>query len=124
MEKLNISGTNKTPTVICDADLGLIEFDGMSYSEDNILFYEPVFNWLNEYLKNPKEVTNFNMKIRYLNSSAVKCIFDMLELLTNLSKKGKVVHINWHFEEEDEEMKESGKNYSNLFNHEFNLIAI
>ncbi len=113
---------SKTPLVFCDGDLGTVELAGMSYSEDTFVFYEPIFNWINEYLQNPNEVTNFNMKIRYFNTSSVKCLFDLLEMFSNLSKSGKKVNINWYYDQEDEEMRDTGENFSNILNCEFQLM--
>jgi hypothetical protein len=122
MKPLFIPETTKTPLVNCNSDLGLIELSGMSYSEDNFAFYEPVFLWLNEYVLLPNVETNFNMKIRYFNTSAVKCLFDILEIFTNLSKSGKKVNINWYYDEEDEEMRDTGENFSSILNCDFTLI--
>jgi len=122
MEPLFIEATQKTPAVNFDAESGLIELYGMSYSEDTFAFYEPLFKWINEYVKNPVELTNFNMKIKYFNTSSVKCLFDILEIFTNLSKSGKKVNINWFYDEEDEEMRDTGENFSNILNCNFKLV--
>ena len=122
MKPLNIVDTSKTPLVFCDCDLGTVELSGMSYSEDTFAFYEPIFKWINEYLQNPNEVTNFNMKIKYFNTSSVKCLFDLLEMFSNLSKSGKKVNINWYYDQEDEEMRDTGENFSNILNCEFQLM--
>ena len=122
MKPLNIVATSKTPLVFSDGDLGTVELAGMSYSEDTFVFYEPIFNWINEYLQNPNEVTNFNMKIRYFNTSSVKCLFDLLEMFSNLSKSGNKVNINWYYDQEDEEMRDTGENFSNILNCEFQLM--
>ncbi|MEY3417256.1 MAG: hypothetical protein RL711_433 [Bacteroidota bacterium] len=121
MKPLFIPATAKTPLVNCDFDMGMVELSGMSYSEDTFGFYEPVFLWLNEYVLQPNEETNFNMKIKYFNTSSVKCLFDILEVFTNLSKSGKKVHINWYYDKEDEEMRDTGENFSSILNCDFTL---
>lgn len=121
MKPIHFPATSKTPLVICNYEQGLVEISGMSFSEDTFGFYEPVFSWINEYVKNPQEITNFNMKIKYFNTSSVKCLFDILELFTNLSKSGEKVHINWYYDKEDEEMKDTGSNFSNILNCDFVL---
>jgi hypothetical protein len=122
MKPLNIEATSKTPAVKFDYDLGVIELSGMSYSEDTFAFYEPIFAWINEYVQNPNTLTNFNMKIKYFNTSSVKCLFDILEIFANLAKSGQHVNINWFYDEEDEEMRDTGENFSNILNSEFKLL--
>ena len=122
MKPLNIEATTKTPSVKFDKDSGVIELAGMSYSEDTFAFYEPVFKWINEYIQDPNVLTNFNMKIKYFNTSSVKCLFDILEIFTNLSKAGHNVNINWFYDEEDEEMRDTGENFSNILNSDFKLL--
>lgn len=122
MKPLTIEATSKTPAVKFDKDSGIIEISGMSYSEDTFAFYEPIFAWINEYIQNPNVLTNFNMKIKYFNTSSVKCLFDILEIFSKLSKSGKNVNINWFYEEEDEEMKDTGENFSHILNCEFKIM--
>lgn len=122
MKPLFIPATAKTPLVNCDHELGLVELSGMSYAEDTFTFYEPVFLWLNEYVLHPHEVTNFNMKIKYFNTTAVKCLFDMLEIFAHLAKSNKKVNINWYYDKEDEEMRDTGENFSNILNCDFTLM--
>ena len=51
MGKISIEGTSKTPTVLFDAEEGLIELKGRSIPENSIEFYK-IRN--EEYLKNFK----------------------------------------------------------------------
>jgi len=54
MEKLQIEGTAKTPTVNFDPS-GKLELKGRSIPENSIEFYKPLMEWLDEYEKNPQE---------------------------------------------------------------------
>ena len=121
MKPLIIEATSKTPAVKLDYETGIIELAGMSYSEDTFAFYEPIFAWINEYIQDPNTFTNFNMKIKYFNTSSVKCLFDILEIFAKLSKSGKNVNINWFYDEEDDEMRDTGQNFSHILNAEFKL---
>lgn len=122
MIALNIKGTNKSPSVTCVAENGFIEISGMSYAEDAFAFYEPIFNWLNDYLKIIAPVTEFNMKVKYFNTSSVKCIFDIMEVLSTWSKQGHKVKINWYYDSEDEEMKDTGENFGNILGLPVSLV--
>lgn len=80
----------------CNSDLGLVEFAGMSYSDDTFAFYGPVFISLKEYVLYPHEETSFDMKMKYFNTSSVKCLFDILEIFASITKQGYKVNVNWH----------------------------
>jgi hypothetical protein len=122
MKPLFIPETPKTPLVNCNCELGMIELSGMSYSEDTFAFYEPVFLWLNKYALQPHEETNFNMKIKYFNTGAVKCLFDILEIFSKLSQQGNKVNVNWFYDVNDKELLASGEDYSAMLGYPFNMI--
>jgi len=123
MEPITIAGTTKSPDVKLDANEGLIELSGMSYAEDTFVFYEPIFDWINTYARNPAAHTTLNMKVKYFNTSSIKCMFDILEAVANIGKEGHKTTINWYYDEEDEEMKDTGENFSHILNFPFNVMV-
>ena len=124
MEPIIIAGTTKSPDIKLDAKEGLIELSGMSYAEDTFVFYEPIFDWINDYARKPSAETTLNMKVKYFNTSSIKCMFDILEAVANIGKEGHKTTINWFYDEEDEEMKDCGENFSNILNFPFNILIM
>ena len=49
MEPLYLEATDETPGVNLDADKNIFEFNGKSLPEDVVTFYNPIFDWLNQY---------------------------------------------------------------------------
>lgn len=124
MGKVAIEGSAKTPTVSFDPDNGIMELKGRSIPENSIEFYKPVVDALDEYSKNPKEVTKVNIQLEYFNTSSSKCILDLFKKLENIHKEGKEVVINWHYEEDDEDMLEAGEDYQAIIKVPFKMIEV
>jgi len=120
MEVLNIESTKKTPEITFNPKSGEMLVQGISCSENSLGFFEPVFNWINNYLSTPTEKTVLTIKLKYYNTSSAKCILELLDKFTSLKANGKNISVNWHTEG-DEEMQESGENFSAILDFEFNI---
>ena len=124
MDQITIEGTPKTPTVNFDATSGKVEIKGRSIPENSIEFYKPLVDWLEEYGKIPKELTEVNIQLEYFNTSSSKCILDVFKKLEVISKSGNEVIINWYYEEDDEDMLEAGEDYQSIIRIPFKMIEI
>jgi len=124
MESLSIEGTNKTPSVNLDPESGVIEIKGRSIPENSIEFYRPIVEWLDQYAKNPNKKTIVNVQLEYFNTSSSKCILDIFKKLESLKKARNEVVINWYYEEDDEDMLESGEDYESIIRVPFKMIEI
>ncbi|MDC3220428.1 DUF1987 domain-containing protein [Flavobacteriales bacterium] len=124
MESIKIDGTPKTPTVNFDIESGLLELIGRSIPENSIEFYKPVLEGLDQYSDSPRDKTKVNIKLEYFNTSSSKCILDVLKKLEGIHKSGSEVIINWHFEEDDEDMEEAGEDYQAIIQVPFNMIEV
>ena len=92
------------PEVKFDADTGVCEITGESYMESTNTFYLPLINWLEEFMNQKGEKVTLNIKLVYFNTSATKCLLDILELLKKYQDEGGEVEINWFFDKEDPDM--------------------
>jgi hypothetical protein len=124
MEAISIEGTAKTPTVKFDSDLGIMEIKGRSIPENSIEFYKPLVDWLDEYAKSAKDLTQVNIQLEYFNTSSSKCILDVFKKLEAIHKGQSEVIINWHYEEDDEDMLEAGEDYESIIRVPFKMIEI
>jgi hypothetical protein len=124
MESISIEGTTKTPSVKLNPESGVIEIKGRSIPENSIEFYRPIIEWLDEYAKNPNKNTTVNVQLEYFNTSSSKCILDIFKKLESLKKARNEVIINWYYEEDDEDMLESGEDYESIIRVPFKMIEI
>jgi hypothetical protein len=122
MERINLEGGIKVPKLQCDAQTGVILIEGVSVPENTVDFYHPVVFWMQEYVKNPQEMTVFNLRLEYFNTSTSVILLNMFRVLSPLGPKK--LTINWFFEEDDIEMEEAGEDYSNMIDAIFNIIKV
>ena len=124
MEALAIEGTAKTPSVRFNAQEGLVEIKGRSIPENSIEFYKPLVEWLEKYSAAPTDLTQVNVQLEYFNTSSSKCILDVFKKLEKINSGSSNVIINWHYEEDDEDMLEAGEDYEAIINVPFKMIEV
>jgi hypothetical protein len=110
MEILNLEGTADTPKIILDKGNQIFEISGRSLPEDSAEFYKPVLEWIANYAKQPNPATEFVFKLEYFNTSSSKLILDVLSALEDIEG----MKIEWCYMEDDEDMEEAGKEFSEL----------
>jgi len=122
MEILAIEGSPKTPEINLNPETGSIEIKGRSIPENSVAFYKPVIDWLGEYEEDSKDQTTVDIQLEYFNTSSSKCILDLLKKLEGINNGPGNVQINWHYEEDDEDMLEAGEDYEAILNIPFKMI--
>lgn len=112
MRSIHLESTIKTPELDFNGDTGVLMLSGRSLPEDAVDFYEAPLTWIKEYSEAPKPNTKAVFRLEYLNTSSSSMVRSLLEKLTELNRSGKsVVSVEWHFEEDDLEMEETGRHY-------------
>jgi hypothetical protein len=126
MRKLVIEPESNSPKVVLDADKKIYLISGESRPPDVREFYDPVIEWLREYsMQLPEkkhESLNFNFDFEYFNSSSGKSILDILKILAGMRSKGIELSVMWHFEKEDFDMYEAGKEISAIVKLPFEFV--
>lgn len=130
MEKLIIDATLNTPSVILDPEKNLFQFTGESRPENVRNFYIPVLEWLENYTsevasqdkEHKSRAHEFHFNFEYFNSTSAKYILDLFKTLSNLHSEGINVLVYWHYEEDDEDMLEVGKEMSRMSRLTFDYI--
>ena len=120
-----ISPTKNTSEVILDPK-GIIKLTGRLIPENAQNFFNPIEDWLNEYFKNPADITTVEIRLEYINSAGTMYLLDIIHKITyiHLQKNTNKFIINWHYKDEDEDMLETGRFFSSDLNVPFNYIKI
>ncbi len=124
MENLVVEGSPKTPTIKFNPEEGKLLIQGRSIPENSIDFYKPLVDILEEYAGNVKPATRVDIVLEYFNTSSSKCILDVFKKLEKINEAGGGVAINWHYEEDDEDMLEAGEDYQAIINIPFKMVEI
>jgi len=119
---LFLDKTYSTPKVNFAKKSGLLRIEGRSIPENPSAFFEPLMDWISEYFEAPAKDTICDIKLDYINSGSSKSVLSILKLLKSFNEKGYKVTINWHYEEDDESIRDLGKHYKSILNMSFNLV--
>ncbi|MBI9099623.1 MAG: DUF1987 domain-containing protein [Spirochaetaceae bacterium] len=106
---IDIAAGKSTPRILLDSDKKEFLIEGQSYPENSSSFYEPVINWIKEYISKDNEELLLKIKLLYLNTSSTKAMFYIFDLLDDAYKRGKKVKIDWFYDKENEMAKETGE---------------
>lgn len=124
MNVLKIDGTKQTPEINFDPDSGQLKIGGRSIPENTFEFFNPVLTWLEEYASVAQDETVMHVNLEYFNTSSSKYILEVLKRLKTILSDGKDVLVKWYYEEDDEEMMETGEDYEDVSGLPFEIIEV
>lgn len=119
MKDLLIPETTKTPKIDFKKN-GELHITGNSYPENVNEFYGPITQWLENFLETANVAINLNVDLKYINTSSVKCILNIMTMIGALSKN--TVNVAWIYEIEDEDMQSTGEDLEKLTKLKFEFI--
>ncbi len=113
MQILNIPSTCNTPAVSFDPG-GTLTIAGRSITTKAWSFYKPLFDWIEEYMKDPAPETILNLDFELLHVDSLVKVMDICKILSRLKKAGLRAEVYWYCEKEDEDMKDMAAMASEL----------
>jgi hypothetical protein len=123
MENLFIEKTKASPEISFRAD-GNLMIRGVSNPGNVEKFYEPVFDWLNQFETIKPAHINLTLEIYYLNTSSTLVFCDILKMLCALKAEGSELKITWRYEEDDEDIIDLGEDLRLSSGCEFKFDAV
>lgn len=121
MDAYYLEATPKTPKLDFNPDAETFLISGRSIPENSIEFYKPLLDWLDKYVHNPLDSTIFEIKLEYFNTSSSKCLVEIFRKLEKIHDNGNKVSVEWYYDEEDEDMEESGEDFKEIIKIPFNM---
>src|SRR5664280_320226 len=106
--EIHILPTGNTPEFIFNPE-GIIKIKGRGLFENNTEVTGQILNWIDEYLRNPVEITYVILAFEYLNSGSTLIIVSILRKLSQVIRQPKKLLIQWYYEEDDEDIIERGE---------------
>jgi len=122
LKDLKLSATNSTPEVLFSPKSGTFQIKGRSYPENVLSFFQPVIDWLAEYIKEPNDITEFDFYLEYFNSSSARLFVEIIIQLEEIIKTGKKVYVKWYYNSNDKLMKERGEEIKNVVYLPFEVV--
>ena len=123
MQVLKIQHTKNSPEILLDP-AGTIRIKGRSIHENAAEFFEPVDDWITNYVKDPADLTTVNINLEYFNSASARIFISLFQKITFVALKDKKFLFNWYFEEGDEDILERGEYFATVLDIPINFIKI
>ena len=103
-KSLIIEGTSKTPQIELDSFTGDFIFSGKSIPENAAKVYEPILNWVSEYILHARSTTNLRLNLEYFNTSSSLWLAKIFKVLAQINDPDYVLifHLYLPVDEYDE----------------------
>jgi hypothetical protein len=121
MRALRIQQAKNSPEVVLDPK-GIIRIKGRSIQENAAEFFEPVDQWISDYIKDPAEVTSVDIMLEYFNSASARIFITLFQKITFVALKNKKYKFNWYYEEGDEDILERGEYFASVLDVPINFV--
>jgi hypothetical protein len=122
---LFIPATTETPEIKCEKSSGRIMMVGNLIPSDPQSFLAPIHRWLQSYVTTytPQSIT-VEFYLTFINGCSEHHLGKLLKYLEDLHINGMAVKVICHYENEDLDMKEWGKDLSMALRIPIELVEI
>ncbi|MBS0194685.1 MAG: DUF1987 domain-containing protein [Proteobacteria bacterium] len=124
MENLSLSATPATPAVHFDAATGTLALSGESYPENAFEFYKPLLAWVAGFLTDRQGATTAEIALSYLNTSSIKSVMDLLDLLEASHRQGRQVSVRWSYHKDNDRALEMIEEFKEEVTLPFFIVAV
>lgn len=124
MEDLKIPNTAKTPGIEFNSVTGVFFISGISVPENSQAFYIPIIDWLKDFIKEPTKTIRLIIELSYINTSSLQFFYDILKLLDAVHVEKSTISVEWHYLEEDIDMKEMGEDFRDALSVDFSFFPV
>lgn len=101
LKNLFVEQSDKTPLIDLNHMSGELILAGKSIPINAPRIFEPILEWVNEYVKNPRQTTNLRLNLEYFNTASSIWIAKIVKALTSISKPECVLILHIYFPVED-----------------------
>jgi len=132
MENLFIAPTLTTPEIRFSLEENIFRVSGTSRPEDVRALYYPVTEWIKQFADNLIDGSiekytaanpfRFQVDLNYFNSSSAKFLYDILIEVKRIQSASVPAIVEWHYEDDDLDLREAGNDLSILVEMEFTYI--
>lgn len=123
LAKLAISRSQASPRIEADPETGVISLEGDSYPENSFEFFTPLIEWIEAYLDAPDAKLRLQIRVIYMNTSSVKAMMDILDILEAAHQNGANIEVNWYYDPRNERVVEMVEEFKEDCTFPFNILA-
>ena len=122
MSHIELTATASTPAVLADSDAGTLEMRGDSYPENSFEFFAPLVEWVQSHLETPDACLKVDLHLLYLNTSSVRAMMDIFELLEDAHNSSHGVQVRWFYDEDNDRIAELAEEFKEDCSFPFDIL--
>lgn len=123
LQTINRDASKTTPAVAANPETGLLTLTGDSYPENSYEFFGPLIEWIESYLDQADAGLRLELKIVYMNTSSVKAMMDIFDLLEDAHSQGKGIGVAWYYDPRNERVVEMIEEFKEDCSFPFEVVA-
>ncbi len=124
MQSLSISPTFVTPRIVFNPNASQFEISGNSFLENQQDFYTNVVEWVSNNEGEFPEWTELIFRMDFVCTTSMKSLQLLLTSLKSIVNHGKNLKISWYYNQNDEDIKETGKKLSQFTGISFDIQSM
>lgn len=117
--EVKIDGSKTMPAITFKN--GKLNIIGRSIPNNSKEWFDPLFQALDVYSKEPKEMTEINIDLDYLNSDSNRSLMSLFIIAEKMYNCGKHVIVRWHYKNNDTVMYDQGDIFKSLLDLPFSF---
>lgn len=112
---IEVDQTEFAPKIILDPDSSAIRMSGNSRPISTTAYFEPVFEWLENYGRHGKKHLSVYFQFHHINTYTMRFLLKMMRVLNHYLGDNKDISIVWVYDAEDDDAVEFGEQLRSLF---------
>jgi hypothetical protein len=118
-----IAGTQSTPEIRSDWDGGALFMQGDSYPENSYELFNQVVEWIERFLHEEDRPLKIDLHLLYLNTSTIKAMMDIFDVLEAVWAQEKQVSVNWYYDKRNERVAELAEEFKEDCSFPFHILG-
>src|SRR5450830_408011 len=102
MTNLNIPGSDTSPEIDGNVQAGRLVMRGDSYPENACELFAAVTDWVRDFIAQSAQPLVLELYLSYLNTSSVKAMMEIFDLLEVAHRTASSVAVTWFYEARNE----------------------
>lgn len=122
-KSLSIPATSSTPAISANWEAGLLAIEGDSYPENSFDFFSSTIAWIEAFLAEENRPLRLELRLMYMNTSSVKAMMDIFDLLEDAHREGRAVSVDWLYDPRNERVEMLAEEFREDCSFPFNITA-
>lgn len=123
MNDFSILGSQSTPEIQSDWAKGIVSMQGDSYPENSYELFHQVYEWIERFLAQASHPLRLELRLLYLNTSSIKAMMDIFDLLEAAFQNGRQVAVNWYYDIRNERVVELAEEFKEDCTFPFSILS-